>query len=54
MIGGNSIDSGNPAQMSYTYPITKKVHCSLLVLRGFQQAIQYYLEKNSRNRTESS
>jgi len=32
----------------------RKVHCSLLALRGLQQAIQDYLGKNSQNRTEGS
>ncbi len=32
----------------------RKAHCSLLALRGLQQAIQDYLSKNYRNRTEGS
>jgi nitrogen fixation NifU-like protein len=32
----------------------RKAHCSLLALRGLQQAIQDYLSKNCRNRTEGS
>ena len=32
----------------------RKAHCSLLAIRGLHQAVQDYLNKNSRNRTEGS
>jgi nitrogen fixation NifU-like protein len=32
----------------------RKAHCSLLAIRGLHQAVQDYLSKNSRNRTEGS
>lgn len=32
----------------------RKAHCSLLAIRGLHQAVQDYLSRNSRNRTEGS